>query len=389
TAAQLVARHRALRVSRLRLVRRFEAEGTWISRRLDGGAPGVQWHKVVVDADLPDGASLVVETASSESATAVPERWDVPRDAAGRPIPFRADLPDQLVQSPPGRFLWLRATWSSRGDETPSVRAIRALTPRNSPLALLPAYWQRDPATRTFTERFLALVEGVNTGIELRYEQFLRDLNPDAVSADWVDWLADLVDLSFDPSWTLARRRAVLAAAMELYRTRGTPRGLRRYVGLYTGVEPVVLEGFAARPGRPGYLGVPGTVLGCNLQLCGCAPDATPEADLYARHAHRFTVVAPIPAGCDGDVAAGVVARIVARTKPAHTVHDVQIARPDARVGLQSRVGVDLVLGAPTAAAVRVVPDVRTPVAGGVLGRDSVLGDDGSGAMGGRGLLDL
>jgi hypothetical protein len=84
-----------------------------------------------------------------------------------------------------------------------------------------------------------------------------------------------------------------------------------------------------------------------------------------------------------------VVDRIVGANKPAHTVHDVQIALPDARVGLQARVGIDLVLGLETAPATRVVPQVFTPVAGGVLGRDTVLGDDGTGASGGRGMQEL
>lgn len=387
--ARLAAVHLALRVVRLALGRTWTTEGVYVSRRLDGGAPGTEWHQVVVDADLPEGTSLVVETATSEHPTTAPTSWDAPRDALGDPVPFAADLPDQLVQSGAGRYLWVRATLRSDGKATPSIRAIRAYYPRNSPLALLPAHWQRDPDARAFLQRFLALVERVNTGVEARYEQFLRDLNPDAVSDGWVDWLGALIDLTFDPSWPLERRRALLAAAMELYRRRGTPEGLRRYVEIYTGTSPVVLESFLGRPARSGYLGVPGTVLGCNVQLCSCKPDETPDAELYARYAHRFTVVAPVASDCDVTVTRSVVERIVEVNKPAHTVHAVELALPDARVGLQARVGVDLVLGGPTPAAMRTVPEPGSPVDGATLGVDSVLGDRGTGASGGRGILEL
>ena len=47
--------------------------------------------------------------------------------------------------------------------------------------------------------------------------------------------------------------------------------------------------------------------------------------------------------------------------KPAHTVHRLEVIFPGARVGLQSRVGLDLVLGGAAAPA-------------GVLGVDAVLG---------------
>lgn len=387
--ARLAAVHFALRVARLCLGRTFETTGTWVCRRLDSGVPGTTWHKVVLDAELPPGTTVTVETGTSDRGTTPPKAWDAPRDTFGHPIPFSTDVPDQLVQSPPGRFLWLRMTFGSTGSATPSIRAIRAHHPRNSPIALLPAFWQRDPETRRFTERFLALIERVDTGIEATYEQFLRDLDPSAAPMELTDWLGALLDLAFDPSWPLDRRRALLGSAVELYRIRGTPEGIRRYVEIYTGREPVVLESFLGRPGRATYLGVPGTILGCTTSLCGCAPDRTPDAALYDRYAHRFTVVAPLadPLGCDAEVAAAVVGRIVEVNKPAHTAHTVEIARADARVGLQSRVGIDLVLGAPTAPLARIVDpnDPNAPVDGGVLGVDSVIGDRGSGFLGGDG----
>lgn len=381
---QLAAAHLAMRVARLSRGRAFHTSGRFLSRRLDGGAPGVQWHKIVVDAELPEGTGLRIETATSDRATQAPEQWDAPRDALGMPVPFREDLPDQLVQSEPGRFLWLRMTLSSDGKATPSLRAIRAFYPRNGPHELLPAHWQRDHGARRFLQRFLALVERVNTGVEARFEAFIRDLHPDAVPSELVDWLGALIDLAFDPSWPLKRRRTLLAAAMELYRLRGTPEGIRRYVEIYTGRAPVVLEAFLARPGRSPFLGVPGLVLGCNLQLCACTPDKTPDAGLYARYAHRFTVVAPLPDPCDAEVMRAVVERIVEVNKPAHTEHRVEIVQADARVGLQDRVGIDLVIGAQTATGLRVAGDPATdPDSGGVLGKDSVLGDRGTGYLGG------
>jgi phage tail-like protein len=376
-AARLAEVHRALRLLALTLGRRFESSGSFISRALDGGRPSVDWHGVSVDfnGDLPPGTAVRIETFTSDCATpGTPDcklvpGWAAPRHRAGTIISFEPDRPEQLVQSPPGRYLWLRVTLlSDDGKATPSVRAIRAWYPRVSYLDLLPTAYRRDPESALFLERFLALFEHIFTGVEDRYEEFSRELNPDAAPLEVINWLAGLIDLAFDPSWPLERRRALVDRAMWLYRTRGTIAGIVRYVEIYTGVKPEIVEGWLERPARPAFLGRPGTVLGCGSPLlgCGASPAMLPDDELWARYAHRFIVYAYVDTACDAAVTMRAVDRIVEVNKPAHTSHRVEAVFADARVGVQSRVGLDLVLGASTPST--------TQVGGGVLGRDSVLG---------------
>src|SRR5262249_61678349 len=60
----------ALRAQRLRLVHGFPACGRFVSAVLDGGAPGIVWHKIEIDADLPPGTSLKVQTVTADSPAA-------------------------------------------------------------------------------------------------------------------------------------------------------------------------------------------------------------------------------------------------------------------------------------------------------------------------------
>jgi phage tail-like protein len=356
--------HRAARLLALALGRRFATAGTFISRALDGGRPGVPWHRVQIElnGDPPPGTSVFIETFTSDTATPGSPVWELPRDKSGQAISF-VGHPDQLVQSGRGRFLWLRVTLVSEdGHATPSVKAIRVWYPRESWLDLLPTAYRRDPEAAVFLDRFLALFERVFTGVENRYERFSRELNPDAAPREVIDWLAALVDLSFDPSWPIERRRALVAEAMSLYRTRGTIAGLVRYVEIYTGIRPEIIEGWLERPSQPAFLGRPGSVLGCGLPIlgAGASPAMLPDDELWARYAHRFTIYVYIDRQCDEEVTLRAVDRIVEVNKPAHTVHRLEAIFPDARVGLQSRVGLDLVLGA-------------APEPTGVLGVDAIL----------------
>jgi phage tail-like protein len=397
---RLAAVHRALRLLRLTLGHAFAACGTFVSAALDGGSPGLEWHAIEIDADVPNGTWLKVQTVTADdpwdlanpaTIPTVGESEDLLSLTASAFVPFEDascavqprmpdTVPDRLVFSPPGRWLRLRVTLGSDGTATPSIRAIRVFHPRSSYLDLLPRVYRRDRDSAFFLEHFLALFEHVFTSVEDRYELFTRQLNPAAAPLDVLNWLACLVDLSFDPSWPIDRRRALVAAAMELYATRGTPRGLVRYVEIYTGTKPVLLEAFLERPLQPPFLGMPGMLLGSTTHLAPQLADATPESLFLSRWAHRFTVLVPIDDVCDEETTLAVVDRIVTVNKPAHTVHALRALRADAYVGA-SRVGIDAAVGAREAARTRlsgcVVPGAAgaTGSGGSVLGGDSILGN--------------
>jgi phage tail-like protein len=351
---RLLDAHRAIRLLLLRLSRSFAPCGSFVSAVLDGGTPGVQWHKIEVDGVFPPGTWIKVQTVTAETPSDLASiafldltsqfapLEDITSCAAKPKAPF--DVPDRLVQSVPGRFLRLRLVLGSNGSATPSVRAVRVFHPRVSYLDMLPPVYRRDAESALFLEHFLALFEHIFTDAEDRYELFSRQLNPDAAPSEIIDWLACLVDLVFDPSWPLTRRRALLAEAIALYRARGTPGGLARYIEIYTGVRPAIVEGFLDRPTRAPLLGL-GAVIGCSSSLAPPGRLAAPDDALVARYAHRFAVVVYVDEACDEQVLLSVVDRIVTVNKPAHTVHTLRAVYTDARVG-EARVGLDVMLGA-------------------------------------------
>jgi phage tail-like protein len=390
--ARLAEVHRALRLLALTLGRQFARTGTFISRALDSGRPGVAWHRVEVElaAEPPPNTRVLVETFTAETPMPMAPAWTSPSDVGTTVLPFTTARPEQLVQSPRGRYLWLRVTLETDdGNATPSVRAIRAYYPRVSWLNLLPTAYRRDPEAAAFLDHFLALFEHVFTGVEDRYVEFSRDLNPDAAPRDVIDWLGALIDLAFDPSWSVERRRALVVEAMSLFQMRGTIAGIERYVEIYTGVRPVIVEGWLERPARPSFLGRPGSVLGCGLPILGTrtSPTVLPDDVLWARYAHRFTIYVYVDDQCDAEVTLRVVDRIVEVNKPAHTAHRSEVIFPDARLGIQSRVGLDLVLGTATAPRTQLGNGGSdgtsvggsaglgaSPGSGGILGLDTVLG---------------
>lgn len=294
-----------------------------------------------------------------------------------------------------GRYLWIklhlrgarRHAADAAAIATPTVRALRAVAPRLSYLSYLPAvFGRRDadtPVGSTFLERFLAMFESRLTRVEERFELVARWLNPRAADDEWLAFVASWFALILDASWPRARRAALLAQIVELYRLRGTRAGLERTVELYTGHRPQLLEGFQVRPRAGLILGCAG-VLGC-APLGGLDRDAAAGETLLAAYAHRLEVVAFVDHDCDLDVATTALTALLDAIKPAHVDVALRVTTRSSRIGLASMIGLDFVLGDdPTPPAPLGGTGARGQLAP-ILGVDATLLGGGSGAALGDG----
>ena len=119
----------------------------------------------------------------------------------------------------------------------------------------LPAVYQEDD----FAQRLLAALDDVMAPILSTLDNLECYLDPWLAPADFVEWLAGWVGLALDENWPLERQRALVASAAELYRWRGTAKGLAYYVALYAGSSPTIEESggitWSSQPGSP----VPGS----------------------------------------------------------------------------------------------------------------------------------
>jgi phage tail-like protein len=91
-----------------------------------------------------------------------------------------------------------------------------------------------------FMERFLGIFEAILTPIEWNIDNFDLYLNPYSAPADFLAWLANWYQASFDSTWSEVQRRQLLADAHQIYARRGTRWALGRVLEIYTGVAPKI-----------------------------------------------------------------------------------------------------------------------------------------------------
>jgi phage tail-like protein len=345
-----------------------ERLGQLLTVAIDGGIPRCRWHRVRLDADVPFGTALEIAVSTSELANPTPQGVAAPPWV----LPFPAGVPhpddwqvappralDFLVDQPPGRYLFVRLRFTGDTLATPRVRRVRLDLPRVTSLEHLPAVYREQPDAEDFTERFLSLFDASVGELDRAIERAPALLDSDGVPETALPWLAGFLDIALDPAWTTAQRRAILAAAPELYRKRGTVAGLQQTIALVAGATPVIEE--LSRERLWGALGRTARVRGTRLygrdrarfvldrSPLGKTPlrsFGSPEQDPFADLAFRFRVLMPPAAGLLSANGAARLERLVQAQKPAHTAATVRVGGAGFVVGVQCNVGVDSVLAA-------------------------------------------
>lgn len=95
----------------------------------------------------------------------------------------------------------------------------------------LPGMFQGDD----FTCRFVSAFDVVVAPVFNTLDNLAAYLDPDTAPGDFLDWLAGWFGLDLDATWAMDRRRAAVRDIVELYRWRGTVRGVRAQLQLQLG----------------------------------------------------------------------------------------------------------------------------------------------------------
>jgi phage tail-like protein len=230
----------------------------------DSREPGCVWHRLLLDGCIGPDTDVAIRSAASDDRAALdpPSRWHQEPapyrrgDGPERPFVDRDTDPrygtwELLLQEARGRYLRLELELKGNRETTPRLRALRAYYPRFSYLEeYLPAVYREEPTSARFLDGFLANLEGFYTAIEDRVASAEVLFDPRTAPREALDWLASWFEVVLDPAWDEARRRLFLRYAVELFRWRGTERGMRLALGvaLLRCPDPSLFSG-AAEPG--------------------------------------------------------------------------------------------------------------------------------------------
>ncbi|MEE6282113.1 phage tail protein [Georgenia sp. MJ170] len=159
----------------------------------------------------------------------------------------------------------------------------------------LPAVYQEDE----FLQRFVQAFDDALAPIFLTLDTLACYVDPQLAPPDFLAWLGEWVGIEMDETWSVERRRQIIAGAAVMHRRRGTAVGIADAVRLAVGGRVSIEDNGAS------------------------TWSATPGAELpgSADAVLRVTVRVPDPSSIDR----ARLDRAVTTVKPAHVPHIIEI----------------------------------------------------------------
>lgn len=204
-------------------------------KALDSGISGCSWHRIVLDADIPDNSTITVSFITSETEEC--ETYLI----NDKIITF-TKVKDALIQIPPGRYIRLRIDFHREGKESPVLRQVKIYYERLSYLRYLPAIYQDNSESKDFLERFLSIFESSMYDSEEMISSLALFFDPMAAPEEFYHWLADWVSLDLYDLLEENQKREFILNAVQFYKKKGTASGLSDLVSLLTGKKCCIKE---------------------------------------------------------------------------------------------------------------------------------------------------
>lgn len=271
---------------------------------IDSGLPQTQWHRLYIEAHIPNGSSIIIRLVADDTREALekPElewmehRFGSPDIASGSGIPqgtwvkdaseipyhegllYRStrknesglftvliQKPGYLVRTLRGRYLKVKIELVGNGQVGPELAAVRVYGPRWSYLDhyLPELYHEENLGARSqelspsasgsdFLQRFLCLFEGILTALEDKAANAWMLTNPLSAPTTALPWLAQWLNTTTEPPVSPQYLRLKIKHTMELHRCRGTMKGLALALNIATDLrmsrgDIVLLEDFRLR----------------------------------------------------------------------------------------------------------------------------------------------
>lgn len=94
----------------------------------------------------------------------------------------------------------------------------------------------------THLRDFLWIIRHMFDSVAIKVNNIASMFDPYETPEKFLPWLASWIGFVLDEDWPEGKKRYLLRRAVDYYRIRGTVKGLKLFLSIFTGVEPEIIE---------------------------------------------------------------------------------------------------------------------------------------------------
>ena len=231
--------------------------GIFISRLLDSGEEGNQWHRAVIQSEgygddsirfyfyCSDEAQVMVDDKRCQWEEIIASSEISPEKKHQMMEPYLVHIvqnpKDIMLYHARGRYLWMEIQLFCQAGFLPKIHHMKIYAGNRSFLSYLPTIYQTG-GREDFLGRFLGMFEAVYQDLEERIEHSTKQLDPMAADPEFLNWLANWVGISNAHLWQENKLRILLEGIVRKNLIRGTREYVEYMIKTFTGERPFILE---------------------------------------------------------------------------------------------------------------------------------------------------
>lgn len=231
--------------------------GIFISRLLDSGEEGNQWHRAVIRSKAYGDDSVRFYFYCSDEAHVMVDgnicQWEELIRSSEISLEKKRQVMEpclvHIVQNPQdimlyharGRYLWMEIQLFCQAGFFPEIHHMKIYAGNSSFLSYLPAIYQTG-GREDFLGRFLGMFEAVYQDLGERITDSAKQLDPMTAEPEFLRWLARWVGISNAHLWQEKKLRLLLNGIVRKNLIRGTREYTEHMISAFTGERPFILE---------------------------------------------------------------------------------------------------------------------------------------------------
>lgn len=239
--------------------------GVYITTAFDSLQDGNIWHRLRLNAKIPQNALLRLKIYSSDSLhTLIPGKTEFgddeismdeylmdPEEKIDDKIRLFEYLEAKEFTNPndlvlfefKGRYLWLCMEVINYSEEITEINKLKLELAGTSLIDYLPQIYKMNDKS-LFLSRFLFIFQSLYADLNNDIDNLPRLFAPDRVDEEFLNWLVQWFSIKDTYIWGEEKLRILLKNIIELYKIKGTKQSIKKIVELYLGVTPLVIERF-------------------------------------------------------------------------------------------------------------------------------------------------